>query len=32
MPATSEAQSSLRFMGIAENESSGSYHTKVYME
>jgi hypothetical protein len=30
MPATSEG-SSLRFMGIAENEGRGSYHTKVYV-
>ena len=29
MPATTEG-SSLRFMGIAENEGRGSYHTKVY--
>lgn len=29
-PATSEGTSSLRFMGIAENEGRGSYHTKVY--
>jgi len=31
MPATIEG-STLRFMGIAENEGRGSYHTKVYME
>jgi hypothetical protein len=30
MPATTEGRSSLRFMGIAENEGRGSYHTKVY--
>ena len=30
MPATTEG-SSLRFMGIAENEGRGSYHTKVYV-
>jgi len=30
MPATTEERSSLRFMGIAENEGRGSYHTKVY--
>jgi len=29
MPATTEGNS-LRFMGIAENEGRGSYHTKVY--
>ena len=29
-PATSEGSSGLRFMGIAENEGRGSYHTKVY--
>ncbi len=32
MPATTEGRSSLRFMGIAENEGRGSYHTKVYAE
>ncbi len=32
MPATTEGKSSLRFMGIAENEGRGSYHTKVYTE
>ena len=32
MPATSEGNASLRFMGIAENEGRGSYHTKVYTE
>ena len=31
MPATVEG-SSLRFMGIAENEGRGSYHTKVYAD
>ena len=31
MPATTEG-SSLRFMGIAENEGRGSYHTKVYSD
>jgi hypothetical protein len=31
MPATTEGRSSLRFMGIAENEGRGSYHTKVYL-
>jgi len=31
MPATTEGHSSLRFMGIAENEGRGSYHTKVYV-
>lgn len=30
MPATTEGNTSLRFMGIAENEGRGSYHTKVY--
>lgn len=30
MPATTEGNS-LRFMGIAENEGRGSYHTRVYM-
>jgi hypothetical protein len=30
MPATAEGSSGLRFMGIAENEGRGSYHTKVY--
>ena len=29
MPAITEG-SGLRFMGIAENEGRGSYHTKVY--
>jgi hypothetical protein len=29
MPATTEGNT-LRFMGIAENEGRGSYHTKVY--
>lgn len=32
MPATTEGSTSLRFMGIAENEGRGSYHTKVYAE
>jgi len=32
MPATTEGRSSLRFMGIAENEGRGSYHTKVYVD
>lgn len=32
MPATAEGSSSLRFMGIAENEGRGSYHTKVYVD
>jgi len=27
-----EGRSSLRFMGIAEHEGRGSYHTKVYTE
>ncbi len=31
MPATTEGRSSLRFMGIAQNEGRGSYHTKVYV-
>ncbi len=31
MPATSEGNASLRFMGVAENEGRGSYHTKVYI-
>ena len=31
MPATWEGNS-LRFMGIAENEGRGSYHTKVYID
>ena len=31
MPATWEGNS-LRFMGIAENEGRGSYHTKVYVD
>ncbi|MBD3328164.1 DUF1788 domain-containing protein, partial [Candidatus Peregrinibacteria bacterium] len=31
MPATTEGNG-LRFMGIAENEGRGSYHTKVYAE
>lgn len=30
LPATTEGNASLRFMGIAENEGRGSYHTKVY--
>lgn len=32
MPATAEGRTSLRFMGIAENEGRGSYHTKVYVD
>ena len=32
MPATSEGGASVRFMGIAENEGRGSYHTKVYLD
>ncbi len=32
MPAKTESKTSLRFMGIAENEGRGSYHTKVYAE
>ena len=32
MPATTEGNTSLRFMGITENEGRGSYHTKVYAE
>lgn len=32
MPATSEGQTNLKYMGIAENEARGSYHTKVYTE
>lgn len=32
MPATTEGSTSLRFMGIAENEGRGSYHTKVYAD
>ncbi len=32
MPATSEGRASLRFLGIAENEGRGSYHTKVYSD
>lgn len=32
MPATAEGRTSLRFMGIAENEGRGSYHTKVYID
>lgn len=31
MPATTDA-GGLRFMGVAENEGRGSYHTKVYMD
>jgi hypothetical protein len=30
LPATTEEKAGLRFMGIAENEGRGSYHTKVY--
>jgi len=32
MPATTEGQANLKYMGIAENEARGSYHTKVYAE
>ncbi|GAB4408217.1 MAG: DUF1788 domain-containing protein [Anaerolineales bacterium] len=32
MPATTEGTTGLRFMGIAENEGRGSYHTKVYAQ
>ncbi len=32
MPAVTEGQTGLRFMGIAENEGRGSYHTTVYMD
>ncbi|MGQ9910666.1 MAG: BREX protein BrxB domain-containing protein [Candidatus Flexifilum sp.] len=32
MPATTEGQTNLKYMGIAENEARGSYHTKVYAE
>ena len=32
MPAVTEGQTGLRFMGIAENEGRGSYHTKVYID
>ena len=32
LPATTEGGASLRFMGIAENEGRGSYHTKVYAD
>lgn len=32
MPAVTEGQTGLRFMGIAENEGRGSYHTSVYMD
>jgi len=32
MPATVEGDASLRFMGIAENEGRGSYHTRVYVD
>jgi hypothetical protein len=32
MPATSEGGNGLRFMGIAEHEGRGSYHTKVYTD
>lgn len=32
MPATTEGQTNLKYMGIAENEARGSYHTKVYTE
>lgn len=32
MPATTEGQTNMKYMGIAENEARGSYHTKVYTE
>ncbi len=32
MPAVTEGQIGLRFMGISENEGRGSYHTTVYMD
>jgi hypothetical protein len=32
MPATTEGQTNLKYMGIAENEARGSYHTKVYVD
>lgn len=32
MPATTEGLTNLKYMGIAENEARGSYHTKVYTE
>jgi len=32
MPAVTEGNASLRFMGIAANEGRGSYHTKVYAD
>lgn len=32
MPAVTEGQTGLRFMGISENEGRGSYHTSVYMD
>lgn len=31
LPATSESGVALSFMGIAENEGRGSYHTRVYV-
>jgi len=31
LPATTESNA-IRFMGIAENEGRGSYHTKVYVD
>lgn len=30
MPATTEGDTNLRFMGIAQDEGRGSFHTKVY--
>jgi len=32
MPATTEGQTNMKYMGITENEARGSYHTKVYTE
>lgn len=32
LPAVTEGNTSLRFMGIAENEGRGSYHTRVYAD
>jgi len=32
LPATTEGQTNMKYMGIAENEARGSYHTKVYTE
>lgn len=31
MPATVSPSGGMRFMGVAENEGRGSYHTKVYL-